>query len=282
MSASKRWMVLCLTGIALWIAAGVIPGVLADDPTDPAPTLIGFAAGGTVFFGLVFGYSLWRTRAKPDPELDALLRELSLEERGEWGARLTAASIGSSRRLVQAYLVLGIIVTGLGLSVMWQEGLDVGNTRITIYAMVGIVVVWAAAVPAILGWARRNSQAALAPLGLTQNGAELVGERNGRAVVVSAGCPRITHPSRRRVERPAAHRRRDPRLRRPRLSREPGRTSRPPRRTTASRSSAGATRTPTGCGTYGSPSAWRTGSKRQARTSFCFGWDANETGCGRR
>ena len=196
MSASKRWMVLCLTGIALWIAAGVIPGVLADDPTDPAPTLIGFAAGGTVFFGLVFGYSLWRTRAKPDPELDALLRELSLEEWGEWGARLTAASIGSSRRLVQTYLVLGIIVTGLGLSVMWQEGLDVGNTRITIYAMVGIVVVWAAAVPAILGWARRNSQAALAPLGLTQNGAELVGERNGRAVVVALDA----YGSRTRVE----------------------------------------------------------------------------------
>ena len=189
-------MFLCLSGIALWIAAGVIPGVLADDPTDPTPTLIGFAAGGTVFFGAIFGYSLWKTRAKPDPELDELLRELALPDWGEWGAGVMASSIGSSRRLVQAYLVLGIIVTALGLSIIWQEGLEVGDTKITVYAMVGIVVVWAAAVPAILGWARRNSQAALAPLGLTQNGAELGGERNGRAVAVTLDA----HGSRTRVE----------------------------------------------------------------------------------
>ena len=176
---------LCLTGIALWIAAGVIPGVLADDPTDPAPTLIGFAAGGTVFFGLVFGWSLWKTRAAPDPELDALLRELSLGQPDEWRANVTASAIRSSRRVVQAYLVLGAIVTGLGLSIMVQEALDVGSTRITVYAIVAIVVVWAAAVPAILGWARRSSALVLEPLGLVQDGAVLAGERHGRAVAVT-------------------------------------------------------------------------------------------------
>ena len=185
MTASRRWLFLCLGGIALWIAAGVTPGALADDPTDPTPTLIGFAAGGTVFFGAVFGYSLWKTRAKPDPGLDGLLRELTLEDWGEWGANLTAASIGASRRLVQAYLVLGIIVTALGLSIIWQEGLEVGNTKITVFAMVAIVVVWAAATPAILGWAQRNSAAALAPLGLVQSGAEMAGERYGRQVRVT-------------------------------------------------------------------------------------------------
>ena len=185
MTASRRWLFLCLGGIALWIAAGVIPGALAEDPTDPAPTLIGFAAGGTVFFGLVFGYSLWKTRAKPDPELDGLLRELALEERSEWEAGITASAIGASRRLAQAYLVLGIIVTALGLSIMWQEGLEVGSTKVTVIVLVAIVVVWAAATPAILGWAQRNSAAVLAPLGLIQDGTVLAGERHGRAVAIT-------------------------------------------------------------------------------------------------
>lgn len=185
MTASRRWLFVCLAGIALWIAAGVIPGALADDPTDPTPTLLGFAAGGTVFWGAIFGYSLWRTRAEPDPELDGLLRELNLEDRGEWGARMTASAIGSSRLLVQAYLVLGIIVTALGLSIIWQEGLEVGSTKATVYVLVAIVVIWAAATPALLGWAQRNSAAVLAPLGLVQNGAELSGERHGRGVSVT-------------------------------------------------------------------------------------------------
>ena len=54
-------MAACLLGIAAWIGVTVLAGALADDPTDPKPTLIAFAAGGTAFFGAMFGYSLWRT-----------------------------------------------------------------------------------------------------------------------------------------------------------------------------------------------------------------------------
>jgi membrane protein DedA with SNARE-associated domain len=81
-SASRRWTAACLLGIAAWIGVTVLAGALADDPTDPKPTLIAFAAGGTAFFGAIFGYSLWRTRRRPEPELDALLGELSLEPGG--------------------------------------------------------------------------------------------------------------------------------------------------------------------------------------------------------
>ena len=66
-------MAACLLGIAAWIGVTVLAGALADDPTDPEPTLIAFAAGGTAFFGAIFGYSLWRTRRRAEPELDALL-----------------------------------------------------------------------------------------------------------------------------------------------------------------------------------------------------------------
>jgi hypothetical protein len=72
----------CLLGIAAWVGVAVLAGALADDPTDPKPTLIAFAAGGTAFFGAIFGYSLWRTRRRPEPELDALLGELSVEPGG--------------------------------------------------------------------------------------------------------------------------------------------------------------------------------------------------------
>jgi hypothetical protein len=44
-------MAACLLGIAAWIGVTVLAGALADDPTDPKPTLIAFAAGGTAFFG---------------------------------------------------------------------------------------------------------------------------------------------------------------------------------------------------------------------------------------
>jgi hypothetical protein len=75
-------MAACLLGIAAWVGVAVLAGALADDPTDPKPTLIAFAAGGTAFFGAIFGYSLWRTRRRPEPELDALLGELSVEPGG--------------------------------------------------------------------------------------------------------------------------------------------------------------------------------------------------------
>ena len=197
-SASRRWMAACLLGIAAWIGVTVLAGVLADDPTDPKPTLIAFAAGGTAFFGAIFGYSPWRSRRRPDPELDALLDELSLVPGGRAGI---AASIGASRRLVQAYLVCGTLVTALGLAVLWQEAFEAGSPRLTLYALLIVVVAWAAATPAILGWAWRQSAAVLAPLGLTQSrrSATLAGERHGRRVrveIASKGSvTRVTAPA---------------------------------------------------------------------------------------
>ena len=164
-SASRRWTAACLLGIAAWIGVTVLAGALADDPTDPKPTLIAFAAGGTAFFGAIFGYSLWRTRRRPEPELDALLGELSLEPGGSAGI---AASIGASRRLVQAYLVGGIVVTALGLATIWQEPFDAGSPRWTLYALCVVVVSWAVATPSIVGLAWGPSADVLAPLVLTQ------------------------------------------------------------------------------------------------------------------
>jgi hypothetical protein len=40
---------------------------------------------------------------------------------------------------VQAYLVGGIVVTALGLATIWQEELDAGSPRWTLYAL-GVVV----------------------------------------------------------------------------------------------------------------------------------------------
>jgi hypothetical protein len=99
----------------------------------------------------------------------------------------SARAIGGMRRVARAYIALGALVTALGLAAIVQEGLEAGNPRTTLYAMVGIVVVWAAAVPFVIRRANAASRAVLTPLGLSQNGAALSGERYGRGVSVSIG-----------------------------------------------------------------------------------------------
>jgi hypothetical protein len=174
-------MVFCLVGIGLWIGVTVLVAVVNDDPSDGGPVVLAFAAGAAVFFGIVFGVALWQTRPHSDPELDALLAELSLEPSM---APRSARAIGGMRRAARAYIVLGALVTGLGLLAIVQQGLEVGSPRTTVYAIVAIVVVWALAVPFVLRRANAASRAVLTPLGLSQNGAELSGERAGRRVAV--------------------------------------------------------------------------------------------------
>lgn len=179
---SRAWAAFCLIGIGLWVGATVAVAVINDDPSDGRPVVLTFAAGGATFFGLMFAAAWWQTRPRSSPELDALVGELSLEPgMTARGAR----AIGGMRLVARAYIALGALVTALGLAAIVQEGLETGNPRATLYAMVGIVVVWAAAVPFVIRRANAASRAVLTPLGLSQNGATLSGERHGRRVTVS-------------------------------------------------------------------------------------------------
>ena len=180
-SGSRGWQIFTLAGIALWVGVTVLVAVLNDDASDPRPILLTFAAGGAVFFGIVFGAALWQTRPHTDPELDTLLGELALEPAA---TRLRASLIETMRRIARAYIVLGILVTGLGLLAIVQESSDEGSARTTLFLMVAIVVLWALAVPLVIRFANRASASILAPLGLTQQGAALSGERHGRRVRV--------------------------------------------------------------------------------------------------
>lgn len=177
----RGWTALSLGGIALWIGVTVLVTMLNDDASDGTPTLVAFAAGGAVFFGAVFGYALWRTRPSRDPELDLLLDELAIEPRT---SASTAVEIGAMRRVARVYLVLGAVVTALGLLAILEAGLGFGSVEATITAIVAITVVWALAIPFVLRRARDASVAVLAPLGLEQHGAEITGERHGRRVTV--------------------------------------------------------------------------------------------------
>ena len=176
---ARAWKIFCLTGIAVWIAVTVLAGVLNDDPSDARPVTLTFAAGGAIFFGLIFGISLWNTRPKKFPDLELLYAELSIEP--ELGGR-RAARLGTMRLVARCYLLLGMLVTALGLAAIVQESLGVGSAQTTLTAMIAIVIVWALAVPFVIGFARRTTDSVLAPLHLEQDGAALVGERHGRSV----------------------------------------------------------------------------------------------------
>ena len=180
-SSNRGWAAFSLVGIALWVGATVLVTVLNDDPADGKPTLLTFAGGGAAFFAVVFGFAWWQTRPRTDPELDALLAELSLDP---GPAPRSARAISGMRRVARAYIVLGALVTALGLAAIVQEGLGVGDPRATLIAVVVIVVAWAAAVPFVLRQARAASRAVLTPLGLTQFGDRMSGERRDRAVSV--------------------------------------------------------------------------------------------------
>jgi hypothetical protein len=155
--------------------------VVNDDPADGTPVLVAFAGGGALFFGGVFGVALWQTRRKADPELDRIYAELALEPAPMPSASL---ALGATRTAARAYIVLGAIVTALGLVAIIQEGLDIGNPAVTLYVLVAIVVAWAAAVPLVLRRAHEAATALLSPLGLQQHGSRIEGERHGRRVSI--------------------------------------------------------------------------------------------------
>jgi hypothetical protein len=195
-SASRRWTAFSLIGIATWVGVTVLVAVLNDDPADARPVLLAFAGGGATFFGIVFGVSLWQTRPRSDPELDAVLGELALEPGAAAGDSRAIGGVQARRSraapllrrlsaVARAYIVLGAVVTGLGLAAILQEGYGVGSPRTTLYAMVGIVVCWALAVPAVLRYASSATESVLGPLGLAQEGARMAGERRGSRVSVS-------------------------------------------------------------------------------------------------
>jgi hypothetical protein len=177
----RGWTALSLLGIALWIGVTVLVTVVNDDASDETPTLVAFAAGGAVFFGAIFGYGLWRTRPRTDPELDLLMDELAIEPRTSGG---TAVEIDAMRRVARVYLALGAVITALGFLAILEQGLGFGSVGATIAVIIAITVAWALAIPFVLGRARDASVAMLAPLGLEQHGAEITGERHGRRVTV--------------------------------------------------------------------------------------------------
>jgi hypothetical protein len=126
--AGRGWAAFSLIGIGLWVGAMVLVGVLSDDPADPGPTLIAFAAGGSLFFGLMFAAVLVQQ-----------LRRRPADPRGRFWKRV---AIG--------YTLTGIVVTGLGLAAIWQQALGGGSVRIFIVPLVAIVAVWAIAAVLIL------------------------------------------------------------------------------------------------------------------------------------
>jgi len=146
--------------------------------TTQSVVIVGVLAA---FFTGMFGYALWRTRPRTDPELDRVYTELALES-----APVPSASraLGGMRAIARMYIWLGALVTALGLFAILQQGFEFGNAELTIYAIAGVVVLWAAAVPFVLRRAREASVSVLAPLGLTQDGSRIVGERHGRQVSI--------------------------------------------------------------------------------------------------
>lgn len=119
--SNRRWTLFSAIGIPLWIGSMVLVGVLNDDPTDPTPTLVAFIAGGTIFFGLMFGMALWQQ-----------LRMRADTEDARFGK---GVAIG--------YSVTGAVVTGLGLAAVWRAGIQGEDATVFIGPLVGIVVLWA-------------------------------------------------------------------------------------------------------------------------------------------
>jgi len=119
--ANRRWMLFSAIGIPLWIGSMVLVGVLNDDPTDPTPTLVAFIAGGTIFFGLMFGMALWQQ-----------LRMRAESDEARFG-----------KGVAVGYSITGAVVTGLGLAAVWRAGIQGEDAAIFIVPLVGIVVVWA-------------------------------------------------------------------------------------------------------------------------------------------
>ncbi len=120
--------------------------------------------------------------AEAVPELDALLASLTLE--GQEPPTSARAFLGG-RRTARVYLVLGIVVTALGLATVLLGVLESPLTGVAVGATVITVVGWAAAVPAVLRDRRADATALLEPLGLAERDGVVTGTRHGRRVSVT-------------------------------------------------------------------------------------------------
>lgn len=177
--SNRGWVWFSLIGIALWVGSTVAVALIGDDPSDGRPVLLTFAGGGAIFFGLIFGAAWVQTRPRRDPELDALLAELAIEP--DLGGN-AAHQINGMQRVGRLYILLGALVTAMGLAAIVQAALEVGTPETTWKAMVGVVVIWALAVPFILRQANRTSASVLSPMLLELSDGVIAGERNGRRV----------------------------------------------------------------------------------------------------
>jgi hypothetical protein len=119
--------------------------------------------------------------ARSDPELDRIYSELALVP-----AEMPSASraLAGMRNVVRAYYVLGAVVTALGLLAVFEEWMGFGDVGVTVWAILVLVVLWAASVPFVLRRASSATESVLGPLGLRQYGATMSGERHGRKVSV--------------------------------------------------------------------------------------------------
>ena len=154
---------------------------------DDATAAIVIVAVMALFFAGLFGYAWWETRSRSNPELDRVYSELAIAS-----APMPSASraLGGMRVVARTYIVLGALVTALGLFAIVEQGLEFGSPGATLWALVAIVVAWALAVPFVLRRANAASEAVLEPLGLAQSGAMITGERHGRRIsieITSAG-----------------------------------------------------------------------------------------------
>ena len=183
-AASRAWTTFCAIGIVLWIGVTVAVAVINDDPSDGRPVLLAFAGGGAAFFGAMFAAAWWQTRPRSSPELDALVAELSLDP--HMGPR-SARAVGGMRAWHAPTSRSGRWSRRSASRRSSRRGSRSGTPRTTTYAMVAIVVIWAAAVPSVIRRANAASRAVLTPLGLSRNGATLSGDRHGRGVSVSIG-----------------------------------------------------------------------------------------------
>ncbi len=182
MSASARWAIGSLLGIAAWVGAVLIVAITNTDPRNPLPIVLTFAGGAALFFGVVFGIALWQTRRRPSADLDELLGALTLDGRTP---PTSATTLVGGRQTVRVYLVLGIVVTALGLAAIVLGVLGSTMTGVAVGVLVATLLVWAAAVPTVLRNRRADAAALLEPLGLAERAGVLSGIRHGRRVSVT-------------------------------------------------------------------------------------------------
>lgn len=183
--AYRLYVVLGIVGI---VAATVLTALAhADDPGSRTPLYVGVGAVGIYLAGLLaFQWAILRDQGwvggAPDADRDvlphgrdALIDALAVTPPDRDGRRRAAAGIGTgiTRHMTMLTLLVAAIMGGAaGYLVLGADtaisplGAEGPTIPLVFLPAIALVVVWAAAVPATLRWARRAQDAWLAPLGL--------------------------------------------------------------------------------------------------------------------